>query len=74
MDPFHSLHDQLKQMLATSPPAKTPSPPGSANLFSEVYPKLPLEARERLRCAPCKGTGQQGGSMYPAFVALVPSR
>ena len=66
MDRFHSLHDQLKQMLANSPPAKTPSPPGSANLFSEVYPKLPLEAAERLRCEPCKGTGQQGGSMYAA--------
>jgi hypothetical protein len=66
MDRFHSLHDQLKQMLATSTPAKTPPPPNSASLFLAVYPKLPLAARERLRCEPCKGTGQQGGSMYAA--------
>ena len=65
MDRFHSLHEQLKQILANSTPAKTPPRPGSKNLFSAVCPKLPLEARERLRCEPCKGTGQQGGSMYP---------
>ena len=69
MDRFHSLHEQFKQILANSTPAKTPHPPASANVFSEVSPKLPLEARERLRCAPCKGTGLVGGSMYPVHEA-----
>ena len=66
MDRFHSLHEQLKQILANSTPAKTPHPPGSANVFSDVCRNLPPAAAERLRCAPCRGTGEQGGSMNPA--------
>jgi hypothetical protein len=65
MDRFHSLHEQLKQMLANAPPAKPPRP-NSASFFVTVCLHLPLEVRERLRCDPCKGTGRQGGSMYAA--------
>src|SRR5690242_16965602 len=66
MSQFHSLQDQLNQLLKTLPPAKPKPPPGSAPVWTSYSDELPREAAERVRCARCKGTGLLGGSMIAA--------
>jgi hypothetical protein len=66
MSQFRSLQDQLNQLVKTLPPVKPPLRPGSESAFWHLCRSLPVAAAERLRCAPCKGTGLLGGSMIPA--------
>ena len=66
MSQYHSLQDQLNRLAKISPPAKPKPPTGSALAWTSYLDELPPEAAARVRCAPCKGTGQLGGSRIVA--------